>query len=359
LISLIVLILGPIVRAVYPEAYSPDRIIPPEPYPDASAFNNVTHSEPHPLCSQSVGHWSLMQLAAIPILVEASEHPEVIEYLSHLTNVPVNKSLSARSLVSRALGDEKLAIGLQAIPYLHEIGIYLENVLMDYYLEIAAAAPYFETAYDLFLQPVLRPIAEYLLSGIVGPNRLSVYYLDQAKVTATLEMATVYEILEVLHSPVDMPVIVGHGANGLLAKALPLSIDAWRFSFEGPKLKDSPMGTLADADEESDTSRIMNFYTGESFTANADESALTNNRIPKYRSGIRSAVPPQPFQTFCFVVAACESDDRFDEICVGVLGNSTYLGLWEKLGRSRAPKAKQTVTERLDDLRDQIASILG
>jgi hypothetical protein len=218
---------------------------------------------------------------------------------------------------------------------------------MDYYLKIAAIAPYFETAYEFFLHDVLQLTAEYLLSGILGPNRLSVYYMDRARVTANLELTTVQEILASRRSSVDIPLIIGHGANGLLAKSIPLSVDAWRFSFEGPKLKDSPMATLASANEEDDTSRIVNFYTGESFTAKADESALTNNRIPQYRSGILSAVPPQPFETFCFIVAACGSDDRFDNLCVDVLGDNTYFDLWENLRRPRVQEVDQTQQEFL------------
>jgi hypothetical protein len=305
----------------------------------------------------------LIQLAAIPILADARQlrntRPDVLDYLSLLTNVEINDSLSVESVVSVNVTGRKMVVGLQAIDHLDEIGIYLENVLMDYYLKIAAVAPYFETAYDLFLKSVLSSIAEYLLSGIVGPNRLSVYYLDRAKVTANLEMTTLYDILEVLRSSLDVPVIVGHGANGLLAKAVPLSIDPWRFSFEGPKLKDSPMATLANAAEESDTSRIVNFYSGQSFTATSDGSALTNHRIPKYRTGALGSIPPNPFQTFCFVAAACGSDDRFDELCADVLGESTYFEAWDKLERARVAEIPSTMRESLTIARKQLESVVG
>jgi hypothetical protein len=60
-----------------------------------------------------------------------------------------------------------------------------------------------------------------------------------------LEMNVMQNLLKVLRSSVEMPVVVGHGANGLLVKAVSFSSDAWKFSFEGPKLKDSPMATLS------------------------------------------------------------------------------------------------------------------
>jgi hypothetical protein len=183
--------------------------------------------------------------------------------------------------------------------------------------------------------------------------------MDRAKVTANLELTAVYDILEVLRSSVGTPSIVGHGANGLLAKALPLEIDSWRFSFEGPQLKDSPMATLAGAEEDADSSRIMNFYSDGSFTAKADPSALTNNRIPTYRTDMLSSwVPPQPFETFCFFAAACGNDDRFDELCVEVLDNKTYMDLWEKLGRSRGT-LNETMAKAIAKLREEAARELA
>jgi hypothetical protein len=363
IVSILVLILGPVVRSVYPPGYSPESIVPPQNYENISSRQPVTLANPHSLCSQSVANWSLIQLAAIPILAEAQEiqtsKPEILKYLSFLTDVTLYESFSMESVISLDFEGKKLAVGLKPIPYTHEIGIYLENVLMEYYLQIAAIAPYFDLAYDNFLHTILRPISQSLLSGILGPNRLSVFYLDQARAMTNLEMNVMQNLLKVLRSSVEIPVVVGHGANGLLVKAIPFSSDAWRFSFEGPKLKDSPMATLSGADEESDVSRIVNFYSDESFTVSIDESALTNHRIPKYRSGISGSIPPNAFQTFCFVTAACGSDNRFDNLCGDVLGNETYLGIWNQLERPRIEEDTITLRERYDDLWEKYSALVN
>jgi hypothetical protein len=152
--------------------------------------------------------------------------------------------------------------------------------------------------------------------------------------------------------------VVGHGANGLLDKAVPFTSDPWRFSFEGPRLKDSPMATLVDAEEDA-RSRIVNVYSENSFVATEDTIALINSRIPEFRTGILGRVPPSSFQTFCFVAVACGTDDRFDALCVDVLGNKTYLDLWHELGRERVDVANipLTLREQLSAAYEQFAPL--
>jgi hypothetical protein len=129
-------------------------------------------------------------------------------------------------------------------------------------------------------------------------------------------------------------VVVGHGANGLIVKAMPLLYDPWRISFEGPRMQDSAMESLADnPNARNAQTRIVNFFTDDSLLVQDDGAALTNHRIPKY--GLLPGIPPNPFETFCFFAVACGSDDRFDNLCIDVLGNETYLDLWDELGRRR------------------------
>jgi hypothetical protein len=286
----------------------------------------------------------LIQIAAFPILAEANEdkYRSIRDYLANLTGIKLTESVD--SVISMDLNHQTLAVGLKSIPRTHEFGIELENVLMKYYLMICALAPWFEEAYNAFLKSILSPISQTLISGILGPNRLSVSYLRQANRNANLEMKTIYEILEVQRLSVNRPVVVGHGANGLLAKAVPFSYGPWRFSFEAPKLEDSAIQTLLGEDE-SDRSRIVNFVSEGSLIADADGEAFTNNRIPGY--GLPLGIPPTPFQTFCFVTAACGNDTRFDRICSDVMGDrKEYDKIWEKLGRERTTN---TGAEEMDE----------
>jgi hypothetical protein len=77
-LSIIALIRGAVACSLYPR-YSLDRIassespLPVLNYSEAScgSWNPVTFGDPHTLCSKSISTWSLLQLAALPILGEA------------------------------------------------------------------------------------------------------------------------------------------------------------------------------------------------------------------------------------------------------------------------------------------------
>jgi hypothetical protein len=120
----------------------------------------------------------------------------------------------------------------------------------------------------------------------------------------------------------------------LLAKGLNISKDPWRISFEGPKLADSPIAAMtSQVSADANNSRVFNFYSDGSIYALFDERALINNRIPNY--GLGRAEPRNPFETFCFTVAACGKDDRFDSLCNDVLGKQAFAAVWARVGRLR------------------------
>jgi hypothetical protein len=289
----------------------------------------------------------LLKLAGLPVLADANEirekHPEISEYLEAIIEVKLDRRLSVRSVIVMDLAARKLAVGLKAIPRTHEAGIFPENILIEYYLQVWGIAPLFAQAYRFFLKSILSTMSQVLLSGILGPNRLSANYLDLANVTTNLELKTVYEILEVSRISVERPLVVGHGANGLLAKAVKLAYDPWQVSFEGAKLEDCQMAALAGRGvNDSDQSRIVNFYRDDSLTAKEDGEALMNNRFPQY-DGPLPGIPPNPFQTFCFAAAACATDDRFDKLCFGVLGKEDYLKIWDQIGRPRTGESRNDI----------------
>jgi hypothetical protein len=361
LVSIIAFIAGPIVRSVYPW-YLVSRISPKDWWDGNSTFLSATYEPQHALCAQNVGNWSLIQLAGLSAIAEArrdsSTPPEVIEYLRVLTAVPLVSSqpgnpndlaMESQAVVAYDRTDRRLAVGLEAIPFNHNLGIALENSLIDYvYTAIGSCAPFFNLAYDNFLENLLTEISQALVTGILGPNRTGVYYLDHVNVTASLEMKTAFEVLEVLAVQPGIPLVVGHGANGLLVKASHFSYEPWRVSLEGSKVTGSPMETIAEADLEMKTRRIVNFYTRGSLFASFDDAALTNNQLPKY--GIWPVIPPNPFETLCFAAAACATDVRFDRLCADVfgshghqlwnehnvtLGEEKFRKLWAELGRQR------------------------
>jgi hypothetical protein len=172
--------------------------------------------------------------------------------------------------------------------------------------------------------------------------------LNNATVSIARELDVVSEVLEALGLSADAPVIVGHGANGLIMKALKFGNgrNPWRVAFESPMLSGSPMETLADLGETDPTrSRIINFYSLDSLYALPDDAALVNNRIPSYSSHNR-LIPPHSFETFCFAVAACGNDPVLDRLCEGVfehIGSARdFRDLSKKIGR---PRIRVTINE--------------
>jgi hypothetical protein len=184
-----------------------------------------------------------------------------------------------------------------------------------------------------------------LVSGILGPNRLSETWLNNATVSVTRELDAVSEVIEALGLSADHPVMIGHGANGLIMKALKFEngTDPWRVAFESPMLMDSPMATLANLGEiDSTLSRIVNLYSDGSFYALSDDAALVNNKMPSYSSHNR-LIPPHSFETFCFTVAACGNDPVLDGLCERVFSSTAAFGaLCTKMGR---PRVRSSVNE--------------
>jgi hypothetical protein len=197
----------------------------------------------------------------------------------------------------------------------------------------------------LFLSNLLSVPTEILVSGILGPNRLSEQGLNNATVSVTRELDVVSEVIEALGLSAEHPVSVGHGANGLIMKALKFEngTDPWRVAFESPMLQDIPMATLANlGDIDSTLSRIVNFYSDGSFYALSDDAALVNNKIPSYSSQSR-LIPPHSFETFCFTVAACGDDPVLDRLCAQVFSSAEEFGnLCTKIGR---PRLRSSVNE--------------
>jgi hypothetical protein len=228
---------------------------------------------------------------------------------------------------------------MPAMPFVTNLGIILENSLTYYYpMLMDVVVPFYRLASDLFLSNLLPIPTEILVSGILGPNRLSEHWLTNATFSVKRELDIVSQVIEALGLSADHPVMIGHGANGLIMKALKFEngADPWRVAFESPMLIDSPMATLANlGDIDSRFSRIINFYGEGSIYALSDDAALVNNKIPSYSSQAR-LVPPHSFETFCFTVAACGNNPLLDRLCERVFPDSAEFGnLCAEIGRPR------------------------
>jgi hypothetical protein len=340
-VSIVAMIFGAVARALYPR-YTVDNVVAGL----GANWTCVNRSEQlfddqHAICGQSVANWPLIQLAALPILAETggsnSRYRQVRDYFQCLTDVGLVQeeiNFSSESILAYNREEGKLAVGLTSIPFDANFAIYCENFLSSYYPEVLGIfVPFYSIAYANLLSTMLTATSQVLISGILGPNRLSSYYLDEAIITARWELEIVTDVFEALRLSAGRPVVVGHGANGLLAKALPFSYSPWRVSFESPVLEDSPIEALArEQDTQTSTPAIINYYTDGSIYALVDAQAVINNRIS--RSDSSPVIPPNPFETFCIVAAACAQDDRFDQFCNDVL-DGEFNTVWNVLDRGR------------------------
>jgi hypothetical protein len=211
---------------------------------------------------------------------------EILHNLSFLTGISLLSddpafNLSSPAILAFSSEEKKLAVGLVSIPFDANFGICYEDFLTSYYPTILSVfIPFYSIAYRNLLSRMLETTSQELISGILGPNRLSTYYLDRAILTALSELDSIYDVLEALRFSPRRPVVVGHGANGLLAKAMAFLNDPWRVSFEGPVLEDSPIAALArDRKHRIRPPAIVNFYTNGSIYALVDDAAFVNTKI--------------------------------------------------------------------------------
>jgi hypothetical protein len=352
-VSIIALIMGAAARSFYPR-YSLERVASGQVsmsfnFSDAECgpWDTVTFEEPHTICYPGGANWSLLQLAALPVLGEAwsmmldrQDLFWLVRGLACLADIPLMRADERLSFASHVVlaydpGQKRLAVAMPALSFASDFGVFCENFLTSYYNTlIDMIIPLYSVAYSNFLSDALIRTSQTMISGILGPNRLSVHHLDIAQLQAGLDLQIAWEVLEALGLSADRPLLVGHGANGLLAKAINISYDPWKISLEGPKLEDTPIAALTDKGAGTlERSRIFNFHTAGSFYSLDDERSLINTHFPKY--GLLGAVPPGPFDTFCFAVAVCATDDRFDALCSDVIGKKRFGDIWTMLGRLR------------------------
>jgi hypothetical protein len=332
---------GATLRATHPW-FSPEAILSA---PLTAGANPLqTFEDLHSLCWETGSDWSLMQLAAFPLLAEArGEYTPFYRNLSRLLGIALFEDdlmqLQTTAFIAFNRTTKKLAVGLPVMPFDDNFGMTLENSLAFYYAKaIGLIIPFYDIASDLFLSNLFPGPTETVTTGILGPNRLSEQWLDRVTISVLQELEVVSQVIEALGLSAERPVVVGHGANGLLMKAFNFSdgSDPWRISFESPMLWGSPMATLANyAEGDRTASRILNFYSDGSIYSFSDEAALVNNRIPRY-SPRNPIIPPHPFETFCFTVAACGSDPVLDHMCENVLGEGRFENLCTELKRPRS-----------------------
>jgi hypothetical protein len=290
----------------------------------------------------------LLQLAAIPVLVEARRpYPEFYYEFARRMEIPLLQNDSdfrfeTTAFIAFDRTTKRLAVAPAAIPFVDNYGMYIENQLGEYYGNVIdECIPAYGTASTLFLSNLLPAPAEALTTGILGPNRLLVQWLNNATLSVKQDLQVVSDIIDALGLSAGRPVFVGHGSGGLLVKALQLQegTDPWRVAFESSALADSPMATISDSGDALPT--ILNFIGDGSLLARVDDEALANIKLLVYPEPSDliplpwQFVPPHAVKTFCEVQAACGSDPAIDDMCERAFPGRFQDGMAENYGRTR------------------------
>jgi hypothetical protein len=101
---------------------------------------------------------------------------------------------------------KKLVVGIPAMPFVANFRIILENSLTYYYpMLMDQVVPLYGIASDFFLSNLLPAPTEILVSSILGPNRLSQQWLQNATVSVRRELDVVSEVIN--RSAATRPVI--------------------------------------------------------------------------------------------------------------------------------------------------------
>jgi hypothetical protein len=220
-VGFVALIVGASVRSVKPW-FSPDDIFR-NPLTNGGRPSPSTFEDVHALCQRSVADWSLVQLAAVPILAEARrDYPDFYRNFSRHLRLPLLEDdvdfqfdTSSLFVFERATG--RFLAAPPHIPFVDNYGIYFENQLSSYYGGVIDdCVPLYGVATKFFLQNLLPTPSEAVTTAIVGPSRLTLQWLNNATLSVKQELEVIYQIMDAFGLTAERPVFVGHGAAGLI-----------------------------------------------------------------------------------------------------------------------------------------------
>jgi hypothetical protein len=334
--------------------FSADQTFGESSFPNET-FGKSTLEDRDPICANSVGGWSLLQLAGAPVLAEAHGNPKYAKFyrwfaellgISLLEDNP-NFGFNTTAFIGIDTAGERIIVAPPALSFTETNGINLENLLPTFYgAFLEDCVPFYGIASEIFMSSLLAGPAEAFTTGILGPNRVTIQSLINATLSVKQELEVASEIMDALGLLVDRPVFVGHGGTGLIAKALQFleGINLWRVAFESPALPGSPMATLSGASENDNSSdRIFNYFGDGSLFANYDDGAWGTFKIPVFPAARRpiprprELIPVHVLRSFCQVQAACGDDSRLDDMCERAFPGEFIFGMCLAARRVRIP----------------------
>jgi hypothetical protein len=211
-------------------------------------------------------------------------------------------------------------IVFQGLVSKEQLGFLLENLCNEWYNKIITMfVPCFQAMFDVFLSGFCRG-CQAMLGAFVG--------LGGTSFNTWNETLTLIGLLV----NVSQPVFVGHGAGGLMAKALATQFDRMGVAFEAPNLVTSVLDQRVGRGSDRKTV-LVNVDSADSLFALAEDGATENLRVPTLgRSWFGGS---NPYEMFSRLAAARVSDDTFDHLCDGAVRLERYKQFFALWGRDR------------------------
>jgi hypothetical protein len=235
----------------------------------------------------------------------------------------------------------------------HDLAFVIENGLSFWLNSVCLAViPFGSIFHSLFFRTFEMTLIVAVGIALLGPRRLSLTYWDRAirATDAIIESAAnntcVQQYVETISGQRRMMMsgIVGHGAYGLLAKALSGHYSTRGYAFNSLQFENSPIAILREwerGDNESDEGPIEHFRSGTSFQVFTDQVFKTSDWhiLPTNHTGIAGFFEtPRVAEMLCLVAAGCATTDQYDNLCGRLLGSAKgfqeMLCLWNRTRRS-------------------------
>jgi hypothetical protein len=202
-------------------------------------------------------------------------------------------------------------------------GVLVENVI-DYWLRKTpwSVIPFFGLVDDAVLAGFLTRLSRVIPAAVFSGNRLSSAFASDYLTLVGASLTAFDEML-----------ILGHDAEGLIAKGLGLLNSQTTSAWETPMMGRSPVDAMFSGSSFPERAySVSNYFSGTTLISMPDMLAKLNLEMPPFQ---KIWSPASPYETFCLLVAGCTTDNRFDQICDKVVGEERFKEHFRAWGRRR------------------------
>jgi hypothetical protein len=217
-----------------------------------------------------------------------------------------------------------------------EIGLALDAAWSYWFrLAIDRIIPFFSIVQELFLKSFFTTLAEYIVSIVFGPNRISAQGAALRNMFMINEKmwSTYYAHVDGEESSGDHDlVMVGHGASGVYVKGLAMQQNVFGVAFEATIYGASPPSFFFSVPTKTREFSLVNVFSGPSLLSMDEPVAKGNHHMPDLQSLLK---PANVFETFCLVAAGCVDTDELDHLCTEAVGFNNYQRYFRAWGRAR------------------------